>query len=364
MSPHTGGRKHLTDTPGFSIQSLRVQNKVFHLIDTPEFNQPDGNDCEILNELAYLLTVANEQSIRLSGVIYLHPITDTRVQGTALRSLNVLKTMCGPENYSGLIMATTRWDEIMKMQETNARSRQLELGDKDRFWGDIKRGGGHVTTLSTSRNDALSLLEHISNNKFKFPLAFERQLIIEKRPISETDTGRLLYKAALDQYNESMEKLEDLRAELRQEACARQSDHDGFKEYRQEIARSIKGQEEVMQKLRTTSQALLQSRRAQLSRPSTIPSVIFSDMATTKLSYQPVPSTILQTHFSSGDNTEPSLRPSDMADMADISIGTIAPSQSGIVIARKTERGHRALGIAATVLGTGQLVAALACIVM
>jgi hypothetical protein len=297
--------EQLTDTSGFAIHSMKFQNRVFHLIDTPGFDNPGRSECETPNEIAFLFTAADEFTIRFSGIIYIHPITDPRIQGTALRSLNILKTLCGPENYRGLVMATNRWDEITQNQKSNAQSRQLELSDKDRFWGDIKRAGGHVTTSSTSRDDALAILTHFINNDVTFRPAFQYQLIIEQRPISDTDTGRLIYKAILDRYNEDMAKLKGARIELQQEVQSVHFERKTIKAYTEEFENNMQAQILAMQKLRTNAQTLLQSRRANLNRNLQLTTIVDCNESNTGFHSPSASSTIDEAYSSREWSSEP-----------------------------------------------------------
>lgn len=180
-------------------------NRTVHLIDTPGFDDSKKTECETLQEIAYWLAIAYDGDIDLSGIVYLHRITDTRLSGTALRFLNMFKLMCGRENYSGIILSTTKWDEVTPSQRVVASQRQMELCENQNFWGDVKQAGGKVVAISAGRIDAMNIIRYIIQNDRKITLAFQRQLIEEQRQIAETDAGRILWESISDVDNQRID---------------------------------------------------------------------------------------------------------------------------------------------------------------
>jgi hypothetical protein len=52
-----------------------------YLIDTPGFDDTNRSDTEVLKEIARWLVASYKGKILLNGIIYLHRITDIRMQG-------------------------------------------------------------------------------------------------------------------------------------------------------------------------------------------------------------------------------------------------------------------------------------------
>ncbi|KAI5801665.1 hypothetical protein DFH27DRAFT_465989, partial [Peziza echinospora] len=77
------------------------------LIDTPGFNDTGRSEAGILKELTTWLQVAYMRKIKLSGIIYFHKITETRMEGSALRNLKVFQTRCGDQSLKNVILITT-----------------------------------------------------------------------------------------------------------------------------------------------------------------------------------------------------------------------------------------------------------------
>ncbi|KAF2174953.1 hypothetical protein K469DRAFT_612569 [Zopfia rhizophila CBS 207.26] len=201
------GHGLLSCTSRVTVHTMTYCNRTIHLIDTPGFDDSGRTDGETLQELAFWLAAAYERNIYISGLIYLHRITDTRLQGSAFRALTAFKKLCGPENYCGIVLATTRWDELTPDQMSLASGRQRELCKKESFWGDIHQGGGKVVALSAARIDAMNIIKHIVSKDRRLTLAFQRQLIDEERPIHKTDAGQLLYDASTEDFRQMQDQL-------------------------------------------------------------------------------------------------------------------------------------------------------------
>lgn len=83
-----------------------------HLVDTPGFDDTNKKDVEVLREIASWLVVSANNDILLSGLVYLHPMTDNRFRGSAMRNLYMFKKLCGERCLPSVVLATTMWDLV------------------------------------------------------------------------------------------------------------------------------------------------------------------------------------------------------------------------------------------------------------
>ncbi|OAG14668.1 hypothetical protein CC77DRAFT_1066727 [Alternaria alternata] len=209
-------------TSQVSIHTTCVLGRTVHLIDTPGFNDSRRSDGETLQELAYWLAAAYERDIKLSGIIYLHCITNNRFQGSAVRALRAFKKMCGEEVFKGIIVATTMWDKVTTDELAKAEVRHEDLQAKIRQ--DVIRGGGKLVRLSAVEIDAARILQHIVSKDRRLTLAFQRELVDENRLIHETGAGQVLYddlKGSIEtlqaKTQEAQEKIEKMAHSSRRE---------------------------------------------------------------------------------------------------------------------------------------------------
>jgi hypothetical protein len=104
-----------------------------HLIDTPGFDDTNKNDAEVLKDIANWLNTTYQNETLLSGVLYLHRISDSRMQGSAKRNLLMFMQLCGPHCYQNVMLATTMWSILP--DEATGEAREKELVEK--FWGTV-----------------------------------------------------------------------------------------------------------------------------------------------------------------------------------------------------------------------------------
>ncbi|KAG7425602.1 hypothetical protein Forpi1262_v013401 [Fusarium oxysporum f. sp. raphani] len=109
---------------------------------------PVGHDLqaytEVLKEIALCLTKTYEDNIKLSGILYLHRITDRRMGGSAKKNLMMFRKLCGKDSLMNVILVTTMWE--------------------DDFWGALVEEGAQINRQNNTRSSAMSLLRTIAKN--------------------------------------------------------------------------------------------------------------------------------------------------------------------------------------------------------
>ncbi|CAA9964255.1 hypothetical protein PTMSG1_07614 [Pyrenophora teres f. maculata] len=194
-------------TSRVSIHTTVIQGRTVHLLDTPGFNDSRQSDGEVLQELAFWLASAYGRDIKLSGIIYLHCITNNRLQGTAARALEAFKKMCGKEAFKGVVLATTMWNMVAVDDLAKAGMRHVEFYEKIRH--DIIQQGGRLVRLSAGEMDAIKILHHIVRKDQRITLAFQRELVEEGRLLYETEAGKILF----GHLNERLQSLQTMTDE-------------------------------------------------------------------------------------------------------------------------------------------------------
>ena len=139
-----------------------------HLIDTPGFDDTNVSDAQVLQNIAHWLSMSFKYGIKLSGIIYLHRITDPRMTGSVRRNLLMFKKLCGEKSFSSVVLATTRWSMV---DEATGIAHEEELKNTEAFWGHMyKKGskvfrhtGSNAGMHTGSRDSALALTGYILN---------------------------------------------------------------------------------------------------------------------------------------------------------------------------------------------------------
>ena len=93
---------------------LASNNKSYDvfLADTPGFDDSTRSDTNVLESIVTWLGAMQEINIKLSGIIYLHRITDDRVSGISRRNLHMLQNLVGADKMRNVFLVSTRWGEV------------------------------------------------------------------------------------------------------------------------------------------------------------------------------------------------------------------------------------------------------------
>ncbi|KAI6118660.1 hypothetical protein EV401DRAFT_1550773 [Pisolithus croceorrhizus] len=144
-------------------------------------------DAQILEANCPLVNATYKKNIKLSGVLYLHRISDNRVSGTPLRNYNMFKELCGRENFKNVILVTTMWDEITE-EVGSAREKELQSD----FWWSMINLGSTVHRFEGTMESAWSIINSLSLAPpvQRRPLQIQREMVDEHVPLHRTAAGR------------------------------------------------------------------------------------------------------------------------------------------------------------------------------
>lgn len=350
-----------------------------HLIDTPGFNDSRRSDGETLQELAYWLAAAYERDIKLSGIIYLHCITNNRFQGSAVRALSAFKKMCGEEVFKGIIVATTMWDKVTADELAKAEVRHEELQAKIRQ--DVIRGGGKLVRLSAVEIDAARILQHIVSKDRRLTLAFQRELVDENRLIHETGAGQVLY----DDLKGSIETLQAKTKEAHEkiEEMAHSSRREGLRELEDavmEMTRTMRSVDEDIDHTKVTLDDIRKAWDANIDRDDETISAAARRIEQqleiercrqgTKSTAQPASA---NTVYGGSSAVSSSVASESQSSQASLRLKELEKERKALTyqMGRRLNRRYATrsrsatmIGVIGTGLAVGQLVAAIACVVM
>lgn len=142
----------------------------------------------------------------MNGILYLQPITDVRITGSALAQLAWIRQLVGDGNLKNVIMVTTFWDTI---DSTRGDLREHEL--KEEFWKPLLERGARAARSKGDRTSELKLIDLVLETQTTI-LDLQRELVDEKRKLSETTAGKEIKK---DGTAARIRQLEDRAAGVR-----------------------------------------------------------------------------------------------------------------------------------------------------
>ncbi|KAF7983344.1 hypothetical protein HWV62_22309 [Athelia sp. TMB] len=123
--------------------------------------------------------------MKLAGIVYVHPISDNRMNGTHMSSLRMLKTICG-NNMSGITIITSMWNIIKDVEACEKREAEL----KSNWWKEYIQRGCLIERFYA--NDSTSA-RRIIKDMLQGPgltLQLTKEIVDEKKPLSQTTAGR------------------------------------------------------------------------------------------------------------------------------------------------------------------------------
>lgn len=186
------------------------------LLDSPGFNDTYRSDTDVLLDISSFLSDTYSKGFRLSGIIYLHPISNARMEGSSLRSLRMFRKLVGDEALSNVLLASTHWTRVSA--EEGAR-RESDLRDK--FWKPLMDNGATMTRHAGDEASAMALLNGLVD-KTRVVLDIQRELVDEGKALIDTAAGSALNEELIALQRRHQAELRRVRDEM--EDAIRQSD--------------------------------------------------------------------------------------------------------------------------------------------
>ncbi|KAK1851883.1 hypothetical protein CCHR01_05478 [Colletotrichum chrysophilum] len=218
-----------------------------YLVDTPGFDDTNLSDSDVLKEIATWLTGSYNNEVKLTGILYLHRITDPRMGGSARKNLFMFKKLCGPEALKHVVLVTTMWELV---DEKTGLERQTELETTEDFWGYMLSKGSRIEKHMNNPQSAHHIISRfMSHYRPTTPvlLAIQDEMVNKNKNLDETEAGKGL-EGVLAKERERFKRDLDLARQEMQEAIA---------------ARDKESQEELMRQQALAERNLERLRRQQ-----------------------------------------------------------------------------------------------------
>jgi 50S ribosome-binding GTPase len=192
---------------GHSLQSCTTEVQVAsfstkkgrpgYLIDTPGFDDTNRSDTEILKEIAAFLTKLYVRRIRVTGLVYVHRITDPKMQGSAVKNLKVFQRLCGAQCFPQVALVSTMW-QLLQGSEAQAlgEEREAELRSNDAFWGAMDKGRSRTFRHFGEEKSARTIFQWFLDLKQKVVLNIQRELVDEELTLDQTEAGTFLQETS------------------------------------------------------------------------------------------------------------------------------------------------------------------------
>ncbi|KAF8133158.1 P-loop containing nucleoside triphosphate hydrolase protein [Mycena galopus ATCC 62051] len=186
-------------------------------VDSPGFDDSrEGvTDTDSLRKIAVFLEAQFNQNKILSGIIYLHRITDPRMGGVSVRNLKMFRKLCGDAALKNVVVVTTRWDDVQDKDKGAMEQREKELmATPGKFFEPLMTAGGRSLRHDNTAASARRIMEAFFENH---PIPLQIQLeMSDGKTLEETAAGSELaaeLKKLMDKHSSEIKNLEEEIAE-------------------------------------------------------------------------------------------------------------------------------------------------------
>lgn len=238
-----------------------------HLIDTPGFDDTNRSDTDVLRDISTWLSELYTEEIFLSGILYLHRISDLRMQGSGVLSIALLMKLCGEDCFNKVVLVTTMWEQI---DETVGERRERELETTKEFWGSMMEHGSLMRRHYNNKQSALDIIGmFVPQDQDAKPetvkLAIQKELAEEDKVLAQTSAGQLLNQGR----DKQIEGLERQLQEVQEAMAAAQAKHNTaihklLEEQRHKMDRALEDSKQEKEKMQVTMQELIANSEARL----------------------------------------------------------------------------------------------------
>ncbi|KAI0543501.1 P-loop containing nucleoside triphosphate hydrolase protein [Xylaria curta] len=171
-------------TRDIEVVETKIDGRVVRFVDTPGFSDTNLSDGEVLGLIADYLAAAYKKEMKLSGIIYLHPISDTRMTHHSTKNLQMFQKLTGDKNLENVVLATSMWDRV-PYEEGLAREGEL----KDKFWKLLIACGAKAMRHEGTPESAKAIARTLMANK-PFFVQLQNEMGRDNKALRDTAAGQ------------------------------------------------------------------------------------------------------------------------------------------------------------------------------
>lgn len=164
----------------------KIDDRVVRFVDTPGFSDTHLSDTEVLEMIADYLAAAYSQKMRLSGIIYLHPISDNRFTHHMAKNLEMFKKLTGQKNLKNVVLTTSMWDRV---GEVEGGRREIQL--RETYWNLLLAFGAKMGRFDgTARSAREVASEFLGANTEPFYVQLQEEMGKGHKSLKDTAAGQ------------------------------------------------------------------------------------------------------------------------------------------------------------------------------
>ena len=165
----------------------------------------------VLRDVANWMSSSFQQGLELSGILYLHPISNTGTQRSDINNLTMIQMLWGEHHFQIIILASTKRSGVDA--ETGA-ARDWELIITPAFWGNMCTLGSRVMRHDQGRRSALAIPRRIVNRGVTGTTRFQDEVFYQGKGLEQIAAAEYLNAATIVERREKQIKLEATKSLL------------------------------------------------------------------------------------------------------------------------------------------------------
>lgn len=141
----------------------------------------------------------------------MHRISDYRMTGISTRNFRLFRQLCGDSTLKNVVIVTNMWGDV---SEERGIARETELATTDMFFKPVLEKGAQMLRHDNTQTSARKILRAIVNNR-PLSLRIQREIVDEKKDVSQTAAGAELNHELLLQREKYEKEMEQLRQDMK-----------------------------------------------------------------------------------------------------------------------------------------------------
>jgi hypothetical protein len=146
----------------------------------------------------------------MSSIIYVHRITDARVDGPIQRNIRMIGELYGDNFAKNLVLVTTMWDKARSEEEASKREDSL----KTRYWNILLYHQASVARFHNDQDSAWRIIDQVTGQD-RTAVLLQEEMVTFGRNLNETNAGKALYRdlqGLLEKQSRTMQSLAEKSA--------------------------------------------------------------------------------------------------------------------------------------------------------
>ena len=180
------------------------------------------------------------QNVKLSGIIYMHRISDPKMGSISRRNFGMFRSLCGERTLKNVVIVTNMWGEV---SESVGITRENQLRTSDTLFKPALDQGAQMMRHFNTLASAQAIIEHLIPNNPEV-IQIQVEVVEQHKDVTQTTAGAVLETEEMERARRAHE--EEMRRQWEAAEAARRAQEE-------QRAREVAAAQAAAQELRVTT---------------------------------------------------------------------------------------------------------------